>query len=533
MGVRGFIAAWLAVLAFLSGIAAVAQEETDPWREAVLPISVEEGRLAGDGATWLRGRASASQFILFGEQHGVAGLPDYVTATYEELYTDGFHYLALETGPWFAQQLSSRPVDDVLREYPYALAFDYDEEVAMLRAVEARYDGQGQRIWGLDQEFIAIHALQRLAEIAPTAETRRLARGLFLKAALKGGEFSKQDYSRDLIVLREAMGEAADEEARFILDSLLISQRIFVDWRKANRGEQPFAVSVEAREQYMKDNLDALLAAHGGGRNVRVIFKLGGAHIIDGPGVNNVDTLGSHVEMLARRNGLEALHIGIRAYDTAKYDWLPLSEFEGGDAVLIDTKLLLAYLTDEEHDALPESLQQDLDGFDTLIYLKDPGNASRGYMFSRGQHFREDLLKRLAIVLVPLGLLATGIVILLRFLWRTVSKGGIQPQSRPVLPGLLLTAATAGGIALAVMQVLAIPQPAAADPSALTGTLLSAPGLPAVIAAMAVAVALAFAAFFRGWWGLFSRLHFLVVTLGAAGFVWFLYYWNIGGMLGG
>ena len=148
----------------------LSEERSEPdsasiWQQASLPLVVAEDGLDGPAADWLRARTAASQFILFGEQHGVEGVAETVTAAYTEFYDQGFTFLALEAGPWITQRYSDGPVDAALMKWPYSLAFDYDGDVELLETVEARFDVSGQKIWGLDQSITAIHPLQRLQKL--------------------------------------------------------------------------------------------------------------------------------------------------------------------------------------------------------------------------------------------------------------------------------------------------------------------------------------------------------------------------------
>jgi len=525
----------------VTGNTALAQSETgqaaadssDPWPDAVMPLVVEDGHLGGDGAIWLRNRAQNAQFIMFGEQHGVEGLPQLVAAAYDDFYADGFHYMVLENGPWLMDMLSEGPINPTLEKWPYSLSFKYDAELELLRTVEGRFDGQGQRFWGLDQENNAIHPLQRIVEIAPDHETARLARGILLKAVVKAGRYLRRDYSADLIALREAIGPDADPEILAVIEDLLISQEIYVTWLAGHQDPVQRQASVLQREQYMVARLDEELAVHEQyGKPVKAIFKMGGAHVIEGIGPNGIETLGTHAERVARQNGLEAIQIGIRAYPSEEQDWLPLEEFEGNDIVVIDSRQLLAYLPDSAYDSLPASLHRDLEGYDALIYLRDAPAASRSTMRGREAAFRETLLTGLAVVLLPLVLLATGLVMVARFAFRSLSKGGIQPASSPWQPGLVLFVTVGAALTLAAVQIMAYQQPASIEPATLTGGLFSAPWLPAVMAGAGLCVLLAVAALLRGWWGPVSRIHFLILALSCAGLAAFMYHWNIGGMLG-
>ena len=208
------------------------------WQQCVYPLDLTHGRLSGPAADLILERAGNCQFLLFGEQHGVAGLPEVVAAAYSLTQPLGFEYLVTERGPWICERLSQHGVAPTLQQFPHAVAFDYDGEVRLLGHVQSRFAGKGDAFWGVDQSLTAIHGLQRLAEILPSHAARRAANGLFLRDALQGGRFLSRDNSADLVTLRALAGDAISDEAVTILDALSKSQTIFVAYHNNERDER-------------------------------------------------------------------------------------------------------------------------------------------------------------------------------------------------------------------------------------------------------------------------------------------------------
>jgi len=172
---RSMLLTMLAVLPLLAG--GNGTEDGREWARHSHAIHLDGNKVSGPGAEKIVAWASQSQFVYFGEQHGVAGLPDVIAATWARLHPAVFHYLALEMGPWFAGRLSRAGVERSLAAFPYSLAFDYDGQARLLRTVEARFDAPGDAFWGLDQEIVPIHPFARLAEILPSHSARAAARG--------------------------------------------------------------------------------------------------------------------------------------------------------------------------------------------------------------------------------------------------------------------------------------------------------------------------------------------------------------------
>src|SRR5690606_1497822 len=95
----------------------------------------------------------------------------------------------------------------------------------------------------------------------------------------------------------------------------------------------------------------------------RVVIKMGGAHILQNPlGPNGVPTLGRHAQEIAEANGMEALHIGIRAHRPGEADHPPVELFaDGNEILLIDCSTFLAGLSQDDLANLSADLRRDLE----------------------------------------------------------------------------------------------------------------------------------------------------------------------------
>ena len=63
-------------------------------------LKLDDGRLSGAGANWLRERAAEAHFFMIGEQHATADIALLSTALYRDLNRLGYRYAAVESGPW-------------------------------------------------------------------------------------------------------------------------------------------------------------------------------------------------------------------------------------------------------------------------------------------------------------------------------------------------------------------------------------------------------------------------------------------------
>ena len=65
--------------------------------QVIYPIQSKNSSYSGEGVQWILGRADSVQFLMFGEQHNVEGIAEFVDFMYNELHKKGFHNMVLET----------------------------------------------------------------------------------------------------------------------------------------------------------------------------------------------------------------------------------------------------------------------------------------------------------------------------------------------------------------------------------------------------------------------------------------------------
>lgn len=496
------------------------------WASHSYGLQLEDGRLQGPGAAWIEAAAANCDFVLFGEQHGVAGLPDVVAATYRLLQPAGFEHLVTERGPWISQRLSQDGVDATLRTYPHAVAFDYDGEARLLRTVESQFDGHGDAFWGVDQSLTAIHGLHRLSQILPTYRARQAARGLYLKDALQGGRFLSRDNAADLQVLRELAGQPLKEESRLILDALQKSQTIFVAYHQQQRDPNGIGISDIEREHYMIAQFDRFLAESASLSHPRPrgIVKMGGAHIMEGIGPNGVPTLGNHIQQLAESDGRDALHIAIHSWN--EDSTYPAKLFGDKSMVLIATSELRGALPDTSRDEALARQIRSINQYDAILLLKDAAADTSSEIKGYEQDFKRQLLLSVALVAVPLLAILTLLIPFARYPWQ---RHHHPTFLAPLTPWLILTGLAAVTITLIVVQILRIRRfdtPAVAQLGTSPLPLLLECGgllLPSVLCGLM---------WRRGWWSRPQRAHFTVVAAAVMCLAQFTHWWNLGRMLG-
>lgn len=488
--------------------------------EVAQPIVLEAGRLSGQGSAALRDRMAGADWILFGEQHGVAGLGELVAAALPLAAPDA---LALEMGPWVAEELARRSVSAVVRTAPFSFAFDDDGEFALL---EAAATAPGGRIpaWGLDQEITAIHPLAALAGEGRTTADRRLARGVALAAVLRMGLYVRERHDADLRALRTAAWHDSARAER-TLAALAVSQEIFA----LHRGGEP-ARAAAIREGYLdarfREHVAALRAARE--RVPRVLVKIGGAHVIRGVEPNGVPSLGDRVQALADTMGARTLMIGIRRYDPARTAFPLAGLFPTADstatarALWIGTAALRPVL-----DSLPapvrEAIAPDVLGFDALIYLEGAGPAPRTRARSAEAGWRADTMRTLAVSFGPAALLllfslAAPVVVV-----RGRRRGTDATEAAVV--SVVLGIASIGLLAFVAAQLLALRAGLPAGMGPCQSLVPLAPPVLAVLVTAAVAWRARRATRGRAVW--YATWCVALLWLAAAAG-----YWNLGATLG-
>lgn len=491
-------------------------------------IEREGSQYSGPGMDWILSHASDRQFVLFGEPHGVEDVPRMVGDIYGRLQTYGFKHLILEIDATTTDLLTDIPLSEFIARYPHSIAFDYDEELQMMDKVQSAYPGE-QVIWGMDQMTTAIHAFQILEGVAKKVKTKRVCRGLHIKAALKAGRYISEENFSDLDKLQELLEEEENSEGLEILSQIRTSMEIYTAYFSATRGEISYEFSSGKREEYMKDWFDDFTEKAGQrGKLPKAIVKMGGAHTGYGVGPNNVLTLGDHLDKLAKKAGSSILSLGI-SYTSDEATFPPRALFKGRPAMLLDHKALLDEMDSTSLASLPEGLLQRLTYFDANIYLNNPVRSLKQVIAKEDEKFKNRAIGRLipyaVLVLLNLSLL----VPLFKWLFMKTFKAD---RARPYIKyhALLFVLSLIFDLVL-IAQILSVVMgtPVASPTVMNTGlsfliffTLCVLSGLAILVVRRAKA---------KDLWSRGMIRHYRLVATGNVLLVLYMYYWNMGGML--
>ncbi len=296
-------------------------------KQATSPLGLVDGRLAGPGAAVLSAALADAQFVMLGEDHGIAQIPAFASALCRELGPRGFRRLALEVGGSVAPELErfAAAADGVAqatafaRAFPETIAFyDWEEEMAMLQAC-AQAAG-ALEIWGLDQELMGATALvlRNILATRPGPAARMAIERLASDAAAARAEAAKTgDYGKLFLLSAppEALGAARAALAR---DASPAAQAMFADLlesRAIYQGQSSATpwLSNRQRARLMKARFtQRLTAAVTRDRALpKVLLKAGAWHLYRGANPLRSSEIGALVSELAEGHQVAAVNIAV------------------------------------------------------------------------------------------------------------------------------------------------------------------------------------------------------------------------------
>lgn len=311
-------------------------------QENTLPISED---FKGPGWKFLVKNGAEADYLLVGEDHGLAQVPIISEALFKSLNRRGYEYLAIETGPFTAELLSDlvtgndeSKVQSYYRENPFSVPFyGMEEEFQLLQTVFER-SKYSRPIWGLDQEFILS------------------ARGLFKKykdefespanimneiaAAEAGYNFILSDKKQDSIWLvtqtpekwKTLKSSAKTEVAKQLVDELKLSQEIYqlnFSGKGLENNQARVDHFVKWFEKYEKDKQEG-----------KVMIKMGATHTVKGQSFFGVYDLGDY---LSKKEGVSTFHVALIQTSGFQNAYLPFGD-PSDVSVPVNTSFAQAFL---------------------------------------------------------------------------------------------------------------------------------------------------------------------------------------------
>ena len=300
---------------------------TEALKQNSYPLRVEEGSLDGRGGDWLRTEAKEATMITLGESHGTQEIPAIMGALLNDLQAAGeVDHLALEVSPWTAALMtdSLRASDSTFTSFierrPATVPFyALESERDLVRNFVHQSDAE-RPLWGLDQIFALATdlALDRLIELAPTADARRAVKNTraFVQSQSASDPALKKlppSMPTPLSVLPQIAFDTLQtdfegvEEAQRLLDELAISTEIY----RVNDTDNYRSNQIRAR--YLRQNLRREYEDAEANRDdaPQVAIKVGGAHAYRDRSPNNALDVGNLAVALAERSGGTALNVAV------------------------------------------------------------------------------------------------------------------------------------------------------------------------------------------------------------------------------
>src|ERR1700733_2378837 len=290
-------------------------------------IAIRDGQLSGTGVPVLQNALAGVQFVLIGEDHGIAQIPQFVSGVCDLLGLEGFHTMAIETGPlagqelqqWISHDSGRASLIDFEKKFPETIAFyNFQEEYDLLSHCARSAQGGKFQLWGLNQELMGSSGmiLTRILETHPgkqaTAEAERLlqkndeAHATAVESGSPGDIFMMTASDDDLNRLRDLLRKEGNATSQALVDALIKSRDIY----RKNMSGSGFDSNRE-RALLMKSNFanDYQQATQAEGEPPKVLFKFGAWHMYKGINPLRNNDMGNFVTELADGQGTSSLHI--------------------------------------------------------------------------------------------------------------------------------------------------------------------------------------------------------------------------------
>lgn len=297
------------------------------------PFSFVAGQATGPGWDAIERRSRASRFVVIGERHGIQEIPLFVRAVLRAQRGRGTLHLATEnsTTAITAATMAARAggIDSVralVRTYPNMLEFSDDDDLATIAWAVDSLSGVNEPIWGLDQEFGALHVLDPLARRTLSLQ-QRAAIAALSQAARAGGDGKRVDDGHffmgrssseaQFAAAASLFNNSKDADARAQLAALAFSARVYRNNRLVDSGFATGYASNHEREEMLKrrfaDAYSRAVARHE--RQPIVVIKVGLNHAYRALSATSVPALGNYVSEFATSLRDSSFHIAVLVHN--------------------------------------------------------------------------------------------------------------------------------------------------------------------------------------------------------------------------
>ncbi len=312
--------------ALFAARAAQAQPATEPQldyqqrllsraQQNIRPLALKSGKLSGPGWDFLLSETRDCEFVMLGEEHGLAETPVLTRELFLALRPSGFDTFAIEVSAPIAEDLDEAArggiegIKAFVHKYPPGPAFYFwRTEAELIAAVRVAVADKRAVLWGLDYEIACDRRLiARLRAKAPASASAAL--DALDQASAKAWETWRTTHNPGALFMfsgdpafvhavRQSWPQP-DADAARILNTIEETQeinRLF----GAGKGWE----SNERRSRFNRANLLAHLnAASAEGRRPKVLFKMGESHLMRGVSWTGNFDVGSLVPEIAAVRG--------------------------------------------------------------------------------------------------------------------------------------------------------------------------------------------------------------------------------------
>ena len=365
-------------------------------RQHQYPLTVSGNQYGGAGWDKLRVAIQKSQFVLVGEDHGLAEIPPFAAAVARVLKPAVF---VAEVDPYVAQKVTRLvaqpgPATAYLRQYPEALCFfNRAEEFELVRTLRA----QQVRLVGLDQVYCTTAApfYAQLAGLVKNKSTKTYM-------ARRAGAYAAQDQAFEKLGNDDYV---MTMQAQSAIDSLLLLTKN--ESPAAQKMAQDYAASYaiyktgdhQTRLNLMRRNLLQALWPYQSATGLtapKMLFKFGVNHLARGLSpakFGEFYDVGNLVQSLAEAESQKSLHLCIvgkqgtrasldnpyfparrtKAYTAAENASLRpfLDQVTGPGWAVFDLRFARRAITTGRLQLTNQPLQRTIMGYDYLIVIPE------------------------------------------------------------------------------------------------------------------------------------------------------------------
>lgn len=296
---------------------------TEAAREHRSRLDFDGETFSGPALDRLLAAARDAQFLLVGEEHGIAENPKLVAQLFAALVVDGYEKLVIEISPPMADILDVTIENggiEGLRDL-YATPggepafFGMQEEAELLAAARASLPDAAEVLWGVDYEVASDRPLLRqLRDMDRPANSNAPLEALIAASNTTWAQYEETgnpqfifSFSGDpalVSAVREAWPDPGNKAIR-ILDTLQSTLEINQSWIQGRGWDSNARRATALRSNFLRH----WQQAKQNGNTPKVVIKLGANHIVRGLNMTGMFDLGTLLPEIAAIEGSRSFSV--------------------------------------------------------------------------------------------------------------------------------------------------------------------------------------------------------------------------------